>query len=124
MLSTSAPIQHLSTYSAPTQHLSTYSAPTQHLSTYSAPQHLLSTSAPVQHFSVLGASTYPLKESTCLIKNRKICHRITIINDTERHVMVCAPLCNKLQNNHTHRLSGKGTYCSKPTMGGGIHPLR
>ncbi len=34
------------------------------------------------------------EESTCLIKNRKICHWIKITNDTERHVMVCAPLCN------------------------------
>ncbi len=30
------------------------------------------------------------KESTCLIKKRKICHRITMTNDTEKHAIVCA----------------------------------
>jgi hypothetical protein len=50
LVSTSAPVQHLSTCSAP-QHLLGTSAPTQHLSTYSAPQHLLSTySVPISIF--------------------------------------------------------------------------
>jgi hypothetical protein len=56
--STSAPFQHLlSTFSALSQHFLSTSAPSQHLSTFSAPQHLLSTSAPSQHLSTLGAGT-------------------------------------------------------------------
>ncbi|CAF3466176.1 unnamed protein product, partial [Rotaria sp. Silwood2] len=46
---TSAPAQHLGTFSAPAQHLDTFSAPAQHLDTFSAPQHLSSTSTPTQH---------------------------------------------------------------------------
>jgi hypothetical protein len=49
--STSAPFQHLSTFSAP-RHLFSTSTPFQHLSTFSAPQHLFSSSAPFQHFSL------------------------------------------------------------------------
>ena len=56
----------------------------------------------------LNTSQKETKESACLIKNRKICHRITIINDTERHAMVCAPLCNSISTEflpHSHEAS-------------------
>ena len=60
----------------------------------------------------LNTSQKETKESTCLIKNRKTCHRITITSDTERHALVCASLCNtspptKKMCVHTHHQQNK-----------------